>query len=208
METRERKAYALADRHLKSLSFPDPARQLGACVVIQMRARTPPPAGARRPGPMAMALLLSLQGIGLVSSLTVPSRAASSFAKRSRAVVVRAATDPNPNPNPDPDPDPNPSQAMSGSSDPGGSQYITPIGPFCPFRSEATKLDGTVDSGMGSLTSKSQSFMAEMARLQLESQMGSEPDPAKVEAVADDLAAALEEWELLMTRLGLGLGLG
>ena len=72
---------------------------------------------------------------------------------------------------------------MSGSSDPGGSQYITPIGPFCPFRSEATKLDGTVDSGMGSLTSKSQSFMAEMARLQLESQMGSEPDPAKVEAV-------------------------
>ena len=92
---------------------------------------------------------------------------------------------------------------MSGSSDPGGSQYITPIGPFCPFRSEATKLDGTVDSGMGSLTSKSQSFMAEMARLQLESQMGTEPDPAKVEAVADELAAALEEWELLMTRLRL-----
>ena len=92
---------------------------------------------------------------------------------------------------------------MSGSSDPGGSQYITPIGPFCPFRSEATKLDGTVDSGMGSLTSKSQNFMAEMARLQLESQMGTEPDPAKVEAVADDLAAALEEWELLMTRLRL-----
>ena len=92
---------------------------------------------------------------------------------------------------------------MSGSSDPGGPQYITPIGPFCPFRSEATKLDGTVDSGMGSLTSKSQSFMAEMARLQLESQMGTQPDPAKVEAVADELAAALEEWELLMTRLRL-----
>ena len=128
---------------------------------------------------MAMTLLLSLQGVDVVSSLTLPSRAASSFPKRGRAA------------------------AMSGSSDPGGSQYITPIGPFCPFRSEATKLDGTVDLGMGSLTSKSQNFMAEMARLQLESQMGTEPDPAKVEAVADDLAAALEEWELLMTRLRL-----
>ena len=65
---------------------------------------------------------------------------------------------------------------MSGSSDPGGPQYITPIGPFCPFRSEATKLDGTVDSGMGSLTSKSQSFMAEMARLQPDSPIPS-PNP-------------------------------
>ena len=80
---------------------------------------------------------------------------------------------------------------------------ITPIGPFCPFRSEACRLDGNVDTGMGSLTSKSTSFMADMARLQLESQMGTEPDPAKVEAVADELAAALEEWELLMTRLRL-----
>ena len=92
---------------------------------------------------------------------------------------------------------------MSGSSDAGGPQYITPVGPFCPFRSETTKLDGTVDSGMGSLASKSQSFMAEMARLQLDSQMGTEPDPAKVEAVANEVAAALEEWELLMARLRL-----
>jgi hypothetical protein len=80
---------------------------------------------------------------------------------------------------------------------------ITPIGPFCPFRSEACRLDGNVDTGMGSLTSKSTSFMADMARLQLESQMGTEPDPERVKSVAEDLAAALEDWEVLMSRLRL-----
>ena len=60
---------------------------------------------------------------------------------------------------------------------------ITPIGPFCPFRSEACRLDGNVDTGMGSLTSKSTSFMADMARLQLESQMGTEPDPERVKSM-------------------------
>jgi len=80
---------------------------------------------------------------------------------------------------------------------------ITPIGPFCPFRSQACRIDGAVDAGMGSLTTKSASFMADMARLQLESQMGNEPDPAKVTGVADELAAALEEWEVLMQRLRL-----
>ena len=125
-----------------------------------------------------MSLLLALQGMGLASSLTIPWGVRSSRARSSVAM-------------------------MSSSSDAGGPQYITPVGPFCPFRSEATKLDGTVDSGMGSLASKSQSFMADMARLQLDSQMGTEPDPAKVEAVANEVAAALEEWELLMTRLRL-----
>ena len=56
---------------------------------------------------------------------------------------------------------------------------------------------------MGSLTSKSTSFMADMARLQLESQMGTEPDPERVKTVAEDLAAALEDWEVLMSRLRL-----
>ena len=125
-----------------------------------------------------MRLLLALQGMGLASSLTIPWGVRSSHARSSVAI-------------------------MSSSSDAGGPQYITPVGPFCPFRSEATKLDGTVDSGMGSLASKSQSFMADMARLQLDSQMGTEPDPVKVEAVANEVAAALEEWELLMTRLRL-----
>ena len=121
-----------------------------------------------------MALLLALQG--MASSLTLPCTAP----KRARS-----------------------SGAIMSSDAGGGPQYITPVGPFCPFRSEATKLDGAVDSGMGSLASKSQSFMADMARLQLDSQMGTEPDPAKVEAVANEVAAALEEWELLMARLRL-----
>ena len=87
--------------------------------------------------------------------------------------------------------------------DAAATDVITPIGPFCPFRSEACRLDGNVDSGMGSLTQKSSSFMGEMARIQLDVQMGNTPDPERVRGVAADLEAALSDWEVLMSRLRL-----
>lgn len=81
--------------------------------------------------------------------------------------------------------------------------FMTPVGPFCPFRSDACALNGNMDSSMNSLTSKSASFMADMARFQLEAQMGSMPDPERVRNVANGLSEAHAEWETLMQRMRL-----
>ena len=83
------------------------------------------------------------------------------------------------------------------------ASFMTPVGPFCPFRSDACALNGKVDSSMGSLTDKSTSFMADMARFQLEAQMGTMPDPDRVRNVANGLSEAHSQWDTLMQRMRL-----
>jgi len=80
---------------------------------------------------------------------------------------------------------------------------ITPIGPFCPFRSNACGDGGVVDTGMSGLSSKAPTFMMEMARLQLAMQSGEQVDPDHVRKVANDLKQANDEWERLLSRMGM-----
>ena len=79
---------------------------------------------------------------------------------------------------------------------------ITPIGPFCPFRSEACGDGGLLESGMAALSAKAPLFMTELSRLQLSMQAGSEVDADRVKAVAADMTATQSEWEGLLTRMG------
>lgn len=77
---------------------------------------------------------------------------------------------------------------------------MTPVGPFCPFRSAAA-VD--IEPRMESLNSMGPQFATEMARLQLDMQMGQTPDKDRLLTVADDLDAAVSDWENLVTRLRL-----
>jgi len=77
---------------------------------------------------------------------------------------------------------------------------LTPVGPFCPFRSSAAI---EIEPRMESLSSATPQFATEMARLQLEVQMGQSPDPDRLRKVADALDSAVEDWENLVTRLRL-----
>merc|ERR1719217_423535 len=61
-----------------------------------------------------------------------------------------------------------------------GSDVVTPIGPFCPFRSEACRLDGDLGLGMGTISEEAPQFATEMARMQLDFQMGQQPDKDRV----------------------------
>jgi len=79
---------------------------------------------------------------------------------------------------------------------------ITPIGPFCPFRSATCSDGGVLDQGMAGLSSKAPRFMTELTRLQLAMQAGSPVDPNEVKRVAADLNAAQSDWENLLTRMG------
>jgi hypothetical protein len=78
---------------------------------------------------------------------------------------------------------------------------VTPIGPFCPFHSSQV-MDG-VGRRMGSLAKDTPQFASEMARMQLDAQMGTAPDPARVAKLADSLDAAYDDWEELIARLSL-----
>ena len=81
---------------------------------------------------------------------------------------------------------------------------ITPIGPFCPFRSAACADGGFLGKAMSELTqSRMPHFATEMARLELDMRAGSMPDPEKMRALASDLAAAEEEWRTMLTRMRL-----
>lgn len=80
---------------------------------------------------------------------------------------------------------------------------ITPIGPFCPFRSRVCSDGGLLEEGMASLSSKAPSFMTELTRLQLEMQAGTEVDPDRVRKVASEMQAAQSEWEQLLARMGM-----
>ena len=62
---------------------------------------------------------------------------------------------------------------------------ITPVGPFCPFRSKSTqemepRMEGLQSSNVGD-------FGTEMQRIQLDMQMGQTPDPERLNKVADGI---------------------
>jgi len=103
--------------------------------------------------------------------------------------------------------------AAEGSSDESGEDDgwvlpsvlpVTPIGPFCPYRSKACSLEGELGQNMGSLAMNSPNFAQEMAKISLDAQMGRQPEPGKVGKLADDLEESLDKWEVLLARLQLG----
>mmetsp|Transcript_101438 Transcript_101438/g.327340 ORF Transcript_101438/g.327340 Transcript_101438/m.327340 type:complete len:252 (-) Transcript_101438:79-834(-) len=55
--------------------------------------------------------------------------------------------------------------------------------------------------GMGALTESTPQFATEMARIQLEAQMGKEPDRARVRQLADELDTSYQKWEVLIAKL-------
>ena len=82
--------------------------------------------------------------------------------------------------------------------------YVTPIGPFCVFRSSACADGSPLAAGMTGLSTVDMpKFAAEMARLQLTMQSGGEPDLARVRELADDLSRAEGEWKMCLTRMRL-----
>lgn len=77
---------------------------------------------------------------------------------------------------------------------------LTPVGPFCPFRSDAAI---SIEPKMESLNTQTPEFATEMARLQLDMQVGSMPDPNRLRTIASGISAAVEDWEELLARLNL-----
>ena len=75
---------------------------------------------------------------------------------------------------------------------------VTPIGPFCPFRSKASVA---IEPNMENLNSATPTFATDMARLQLDMQMGNAPNPEKLIEVADGMEASVNEWENLLTNM-------
>lgn len=83
---------------------------------------------------------------------------------------------------------------------------VPPIGPFCPFRSSSCDDDSVLAERMESLTAKGPRIMTEMARVQLVLQNGGGPDDIdqpRTRAVAEELKAAVDEWETVLTRMGM-----
>lgn len=77
---------------------------------------------------------------------------------------------------------------------------LTPIGPFCPFQSSAAVA---VEPRIEELNGQAPEFASEMARIQMDVQMGSEPDKDRLFRVADGIDKAVENWEILLARLKL-----
>lgn len=84
-----------------------------------------------------------------------------------------------------------------------GIGVVTPVGPFCPFRSKACADNGYLGESMGALTEKMPAFATEMAKLQLSFTTGTPPDAAHVNRVADSLVEAEAEWQTMMARMRL-----
>lgn len=84
------------------------------------------------------------------------------------------------------------------------AKVITPIGPFCPFRSSACSDSSPLGAAMSKLTSdRMPRFAAEMGRLQLQMQTGGQPDVNKVRELADELVEAEAEWQSMLVRMRL-----
>ena len=75
---------------------------------------------------------------------------------------------------------------------------LTPIGPFCPFRSDASE---DLNPKFEDVQNVNPDFATEMARFQLDMQMGQTPDPERLRIVADGIDQAVKQWEDLVTRL-------
>jgi D-alanyl-D-alanine dipeptidase len=61
----------------------------------------------------------------------------------------------------------------------------------------------TIEPRMESLNSAKPTFALEMQRMSLDMQMGTMPDPTRLKQIANDIDAAVDEWESLITRLRL-----
>jgi Domain of unknown function (DUF1825) len=78
------------------------------------------------------------------------------------------------------------------------SMALTPVGPFCPFHSKASwEMQPRVDE----IEHMTLDFAAEFSRIQQELMMGQTPDANRLRKVADDMDAAVDHWEGLLTRL-------
>lgn len=75
---------------------------------------------------------------------------------------------------------------------------LTPIGPFCPFKSSASE---DIEPKMGELNEQAPEFATEMASIQLDVQMGKDPDKDRLFRVADGIDKAVANWENLLARL-------
>ena len=75
---------------------------------------------------------------------------------------------------------------------------LTPVGPFCPFRSAAAE---EMNPRMEEPMMNTPEISDEMAKIHLEMSMGNTPEPEKLRKVADGIDQSVESWELLMTRL-------
>ncbi|CAB9528764.1 Domain of unknown function (DUF1825) [Seminavis robusta] len=75
---------------------------------------------------------------------------------------------------------------------------LTPIGPFCPFRSAAATA---MDAPMDEMQEHAPDFATEMTRFQLDLQMGQTPEPERLRVVANGLDHAVDQWETLVARL-------
>mmetsp|Transcript_15220 Transcript_15220/g.21706 ORF Transcript_15220/g.21706 Transcript_15220/m.21706 type:complete len:301 (+) Transcript_15220:101-1003(+) len=78
------------------------------------------------------------------------------------------------------------------------SMVVTPVGPFCAFRSAAVLA---LDSKMSRLERTTPDFASDMARIQKEMEIGRMPNPEQLLSAASGLEEAVEDWEELMTRL-------
>lgn len=77
---------------------------------------------------------------------------------------------------------------------------LTPVGPFCPFRSQSA-ID--LEPRMEKLQSSGPDFAAEFSRIQLDMQLGQTPDSERLRKVADGIDQAVDQWEDLVARLRL-----
>lgn len=81
---------------------------------------------------------------------------------------------------------------------------VTPIGPFCPFRSSACADGSPIGQAMGKMTTEMMpKFATEMGRIELQMQSGTMPDVNKVRELADELIQAESEWQTMLTRMRL-----
>ena len=82
------------------------------------------------------------------------------------------------------------------------SRIIGPIGPFTPFRSEFCR-DSSIDREMQQLTEQAAEIGRRFGAMSIGMTSGNPPEPAAISALADDLEAANEGWNIGLTRLQL-----
>lgn len=77
---------------------------------------------------------------------------------------------------------------------------VTPVGPFCPFRSSAAI---EVEPNMEGLNQVGPDVATDLTRIQLDIQMGVIPDSDRLLKVATNIEMAVQQWETLLCRLQL-----
>jgi len=75
---------------------------------------------------------------------------------------------------------------------------LTPIGPFCHFRSSASV---EAEPKMEELYEQAPDFATDMAKVQSDMQIGGQPDKALLFRVADGIDQAVDQWETLLAQL-------